>query len=127
MNSREGDILYDMQMEQRIVRYLNRAHWGRCQSSHHRKATSINASLQILMAIFLHRQFQCGQPGGRVVEVRNRLVKPAVEVGEVRLNAAERRRRLIGLIGCFEDVVGAGVFDEDVAAEEVPRRAGREP
>ena len=56
MNSREGDILYDMQMEQRIVRHLNRAHWGRCQSSHHRKATSINASLQILMAIFLHRQ-----------------------------------------------------------------------
>ena len=72
--------------------------------------------------IFLHRQFQCGQPGGRVVEVRNRLVKPAVEVGEVRLKAAERRRRLIGLIGCFEDVVGAGVFDEDVAAEEVARR-----
>ena len=73
-------------------------------------------------AIFLHRLFQRGQPGGRVVEVRDRLVKSAVEIGEIRLESAECGRRLIGLIGGFEDIVGAGVFDEDVTAEEVARR-----
>ena len=72
--------------------------------------------------ILFRRFFQIREAGRGVVEVRDRLIQPLRQVREVRLEVAERRRRLISLSLRFKDVVRARILHKHIAAEEIPRR-----
>lgn len=70
--------------------------------------------------VLLCRPLQRGKARNRVVEIRNRLIQPPLEIGKIVLETPERRSRLERLLRRLEDVVGARIFDKAVTAEKVP-------
>ena len=69
--------------------------------------------------------FQCFQPFGSVVEIRDRFMQPfAAEGGGEFLEFPEGAGDLIGLLVAFEFIVTAGAFDERIDAPVVSIRIG---